>query len=242
MLPNFQRWESPPNRGRFSSPASAATVARTSACSRFRASAATSAPAATPSAWRSGCSGWTRCSSRPCRTDTWCSRSPSGCARTVSLAVACSARSPASPPAPRPSPDRSARPRGRHRRVPADAWIAGHWHPHPHLLMTEGGVEPDRTFVSWPMHDTLPDCRASRAPRPSADAPTAPWVWLPADSPRPRRDIRRARPSLGGVIEGPARPSSRARPLGRTAREAHRRGGGRAVARSPVLARRRNGT
>src|SRR5674476_50909 len=28
------------------------------------------------------------------------------------------------------------------------------WHPHLHLLVTEGGFRPDGTFVSWPAHDT----------------------------------------------------------------------------------------
>jgi len=28
------------------------------------------------------------------------------------------------------------------------------WHPHLHLLVTDGGVRPDGTFVSWPVHDT----------------------------------------------------------------------------------------
>ena len=28
------------------------------------------------------------------------------------------------------------------------------WHPHLHLLVTEGGLRPDGTFVSWPVHDT----------------------------------------------------------------------------------------
>jgi hypothetical protein len=28
------------------------------------------------------------------------------------------------------------------------------WHPYLHLLVTDGGFRPDRTFVSWPTHDT----------------------------------------------------------------------------------------
>ncbi len=28
------------------------------------------------------------------------------------------------------------------------------WHPHRHLLVTDGGVRPDGTFVSWPVHET----------------------------------------------------------------------------------------
>ena len=27
------------------------------------------------------------------------------------------------------------------------------WHPHLHLLVTDGGFRPDGTFVSWPAHD-----------------------------------------------------------------------------------------
>ena len=29
------------------------------------------------------------------------------------------------------------------------------WHPHLHLLVTDGGFRPDGTFVSWPAHDTV---------------------------------------------------------------------------------------
>jgi hypothetical protein len=28
------------------------------------------------------------------------------------------------------------------------------WHPHLHLLVTDGGFRPDGTFVAWPAHDT----------------------------------------------------------------------------------------
>ncbi|MEO7476891.1 MAG: transposase [Gemmatimonadales bacterium] len=28
------------------------------------------------------------------------------------------------------------------------------WHPHLHLIVTDGGFRPDGTFVSWPVHDT----------------------------------------------------------------------------------------
>ncbi len=28
------------------------------------------------------------------------------------------------------------------------------WHPHLHLLVTDGGFRPDGMFVSWPVHDT----------------------------------------------------------------------------------------
>ena len=27
------------------------------------------------------------------------------------------------------------------------------WHPHLHLIVTDGGFRPDGTFVSWPVHD-----------------------------------------------------------------------------------------
>ena len=53
--------------------------------------------------------------------------------------------------------------------------------------------------------------------------------------PRPR-DLRRARPSHRGVNEVPAGLGSPAQTAGRAAREAHRRRGGRAVARAPLLA------
>jgi len=29
-----------------------------------------------------------------------------------------------------------------------------HWHPHLHLLVTDGAFRPDGTFVAWPVHDT----------------------------------------------------------------------------------------
>ncbi len=29
------------------------------------------------------------------------------------------------------------------------------WHPHRHLLVTDGGFRPDGTFASWPAHDTV---------------------------------------------------------------------------------------
>ena len=32
--------------------------------------------------------------------------------------------------------------------------LRAHWHPHLHLLVTDGGFRPDGTFVSWPAHDT----------------------------------------------------------------------------------------
>ena len=28
------------------------------------------------------------------------------------------------------------------------------WHPHIHMIVTDGGFRPDRTFVPWPAHDT----------------------------------------------------------------------------------------
>ncbi|MDO8681417.1 MAG: transposase [Acidobacteriota bacterium] len=32
--------------------------------------------------------------------------------------------------------------------------MRANWHPHLHLIVTDGGFRPDRTFVSWPVHDT----------------------------------------------------------------------------------------
>jgi len=94
-------------------------------CSRSRARAGSSARAATPSASRSGPSGWTRRCSRPCRIGRWCSRSPSGSAPTACIVAACSARSPASPPE-RSPPDayRQSGPRRGDRRLPANARLA----------------------------------------------------------------------------------------------------------------------
>ena len=34
------------------------------------------------------------------------------------------------------------------------AAIVANWHPHLHLLVTDGGFRPNGTFVSWPAHDT----------------------------------------------------------------------------------------
>jgi hypothetical protein len=31
----------------------------------------------------------------------------------------------------------------------------GNWHPHVHLIVTDGGFLPDGTFVPWPSHDTV---------------------------------------------------------------------------------------
>ena len=40
------------------------------------------------------------------------------------------------------------------------------WHPHLHLLVTDGGFRPDGPFVSWPAHDTARLTEAfRRAPR-----------------------------------------------------------------------------
>ena len=80
----------------------------------------------------------------------------------------------------------------------------------------------------------------SRAPRPSVDAQTVPCVRTP-EAPLPRGDVWRARPSHRGVPVVPAGPWSPARTTGRTAHEAHRRRGGRAVARAPRLARQGTG-
>jgi len=36
------------------------------------------------------------------------------------------------------------------------------WHPHLHLLVTDGGFRPDSTFVLWPAHDTAQMTEAFR--------------------------------------------------------------------------------
>ena len=36
------------------------------------------------------------------------------------------------------------------------------WHPHLHLLVTDGGFRPDGTFVTWPVHDTAQMTEAFR--------------------------------------------------------------------------------
>ena len=32
--------------------------------------------------------------------------------------------------------------------------LRANWHPHLHLLVTDGGFRPDEAFVSWPTHGT----------------------------------------------------------------------------------------
>ncbi len=138
--------------------ACAATRARTSTCSPFRARLATSAPVATPNGSRCGRSGWRRRSvaavphrqvvlTIPKRLRTWClyRRALLGdlarvAARTVVAAVRMLTR----------EPDLA---------VGVVACIQTHgslanWHPHIHLLVTDGGFRADGTFVSWPAHDT----------------------------------------------------------------------------------------
>ncbi|MSO63446.1 MAG: hypothetical protein EXQ50_15400, partial [Acidobacteria bacterium] len=46
-----------------------------------------------------------------------------------------------------------------HRQVGIVACIQTHgsranWHPHIHMIVTDGGFRPDGTFVPWPAHDT----------------------------------------------------------------------------------------
>jgi hypothetical protein len=44
------------------------------------------------------------------------------------------------------------------------------WHPHLHLVVTDGGFRPDGTFVrwpGWPSHDTVPLTEAFRRAVPS---------------------------------------------------------------------------
>ena len=66
------------------------------------------------------------------------------------------------------------------------------WHPHLHLLVTDGGFRPDGTFVSWPAHDTARLTEAfrflSRALFPLPDGsvlierlPTADAQWMRYD-------------------------------------------------------------
>jgi hypothetical protein len=42
--------------------------------------------------------------------------------------------------------------------------MRANWHPHRHLLVTDGGFRPDGTFVSWPTHDTARLMEAFRRP------------------------------------------------------------------------------
>jgi len=136
----------------------AVTTVPTSTCSRSPASAATSARVATRSASPSGRSGWTRRSSHPCRTGQVVLTIPKrlrayclyrrrllgeiarGAARTITAAI------------------RTLTGEGE-LAVGIVACLQTHgsranWHPHLHLLVTNGGFRPDGTFVSWPAHDT----------------------------------------------------------------------------------------
>lgn len=31
--------------------------------------------------------------------------------------------------------------------------LLANWHPHIHIIATDGGFRPDGTFVPWPAHD-----------------------------------------------------------------------------------------
>ena len=134
----------------------AATTVRTNTCWRSPASAGTSARAVTPNGSCSGPSGSTPRCSRPCRTGRWCSRSRSGCAPIVCIVGACLARSPASPPAVTAAIRTLTGERDLAVGIVACVQTHGscaNWHPHLHLLVTDGGFRPDGTFVSWPVHD-----------------------------------------------------------------------------------------
>ncbi|MFI5243591.1 MAG: transposase, partial [Gemmatimonadales bacterium] len=36
------------------------------------------------------------------------------------------------------------------------------WHPHIHMIVTDGGFRADGTFVSWPAHEVAPLAEAFR--------------------------------------------------------------------------------
>ncbi|MCC6774946.1 MAG: transposase zinc-binding domain-containing protein [Gemmatimonadaceae bacterium] len=69
------------------------------------------------------------------------------------------------------------------------------WHPHLHLLVTDGGFRPDGTFVSWPVHDTARLTEAFRRAVLRLFVP--PPLRRPPSS--PRHDSRRPRPAAGGL-------------------------------------------
>ena len=73
------------------------------------------------------------------------------------------------------------------------------WHPHLHLLVTDGGFRPDGTFVTWPAHDTA---RLTEAFRRAAPCFGSSCVWScstrtkpPACSPGRTPDSTCTRPS-----------------------------------------------
>jgi DNA-binding transcriptional ArsR family regulator len=48
------------------------------------------------------------------------------------------------------------------------------WHPHLHLLVTDGGSRPDGTFVAWPVQDTA----SAERPRPILDKKSCQYYHL----------------------------------------------------------------
>ena len=80
------------------------------------------------------------------------------------------------------------------------------WHPHLHLLVTDGGFRPDGTFVAWPVHDTA---RLTEAFRRAVlrlfvrlalfdeDQAAGMLAWPHSGFPRPHRGVGvRGRPRL----------------------------------------------
>jgi hypothetical protein len=138
--------------------ASGVASARTSTCSHFRVSAAISARAVLRSGSRYGRSGWRRRSFAPVphrqvvltipkRLRAYClfrRRLLREIARVAARTVTAAIRTLT----------------GEHDLavgILACLQTQGsraNWHPHLHLVVTDGGFRPDDTFVGWPLHDT----------------------------------------------------------------------------------------
>ena len=85
------------------------------------------------------------------------------------------------------------------------------WHPHLHLLVTDGGFRPDGTCVSWPVHDTA---RATEAFRRAVLRRSC--GWRSSTRTRPRRCSR------GPIRAFPCRrPSGSPRTIARLRRGSH---------------------
>ena len=132
------------------------------------------------------------------------------------------------------------------------------WHPHIHMLVTDGGFRADGTFVPWPVHDTAALTEAFRRAvlrlfvrRGIFDAEDAqamlawPHAGFHVHDPRRRRGVRQAarallRPESRGARAPAVRRARRvgALPLGqaRRANGGHRDGGPAGVPGAPRYA------
>ena len=114
--------------------------------------------------------------------------------------------------------------------------------PDPHPPSHPRGTPGPRRRAEPPIDAGPREPRGVTRPMPARRRPDRPVSTPPRRPATPRgRSVRAAVPPQRphGPHRLPAGPGSPVRTAGRTAREAHRRGGGRAEARSPLLARQR---